>query len=85
MKNKMEIPMLKLNKWHWVEEEGYPKDDCMWCILMLKSDDGSLDVFAGGYNEHTQEFYANFGFGGAVIEAESVVGWVPFEECEWEV
>lgn len=79
------IPKFKINNWHWVEEEGYPEDEFDWCLLMWKTKDGSLDLFVGSYNEKEEEFYVNFGFGGAILERESVIGWVPFEECKWEI
>lgn len=80
-----ETPQLLFTKWHWVEAEGLPEEEYTWCMIMWKCFDGSLDVFAGSYSKERQAFYADYGFGGAVLDGKRVLGWAAFEECRWHV
>ena len=82
---KMQIvePPVKLlrfvvDEWNFVADKGFPKDDeAMSCILVVKNVKGTYDYEFGGYNEQFHSFYNNFGLGGCVIEADSVVAWAP--------
>ena len=85
MENLGKMPKLIINKWHWVAEEGFPEDECEWCLLMYRGHDGEDEVLVGSYYEEKNEFYVNFGLGGLVMDAESVVGWASLEDCTWEL
>lgn len=64
--------------WNYVEEKGLPdEDDGMWCILVVEDGRGGYHYEFGGYNVESNTFYVNFGYGGCVIEAASVVAWAP--------
>jgi len=39
--------------------------------------EGGYDYEFGGYRALANTFYVNFGYGGLVIEADSVVAWAP--------
>ena len=83
VEDKQKIPQLLFDKWHWVETDGLPEEEYIWCILMWKCHDGTLDMHVGSYFEEKKEFYVNFGLGGAVLDADSVIGWADFADCEW--
>lgn len=67
--------------WNYVEEKGLPEDGT-WCFVIWKDSNGDYDYHLGGYDEDSNEFYVNFGMGGAVLSADSVIAWVPISEGE---
>lgn len=68
----------EITEWNLVADKGFPMgDEAMSCILVVKNLKGTYDYEFGGYNERFHSFYNNFGFGGCVIEADSVVAWAP--------
>ena len=67
-----------VDEWNFVSDKGFPTgDEAMSCILVVKNVNGTYGYDFGGYNEQFNSFYINFGFGGVVIEADSVVAWAP--------
>lgn len=66
--------------WNLVAEKGLPKDG-EWCFVIYKTDT-SYDYSIGGYSEDEHQFYANFGYGGLVLDADSVIAWALFEQDE---
>lgn len=68
-------------KWNLVSEKGYPEDG-EWCFLIYECK-GEYHYFVGGYHEDESQFYVNFGFGGAVVDAVDVYAWALFEDAEY--
>ena len=76
MKFKFEIDE---TRWNYVKEKGLPEDDG-FCIVIWKMG-GTYDYHMGSYCEVNHQFYVNFGLGGMVLDADSVVAWAPlFDE-----
>ena len=73
MKFKFEI---KEDQWIYVKDNGLPKDG-QWCFLISRLILGSYSYEFGGYNSMKGCFYINFGDGGCIINADSVIAWVP--------
>ncbi len=73
---KKEMALL-VKDWHWVDEVGFPKDneeDFDWYY----TDFGSVEV--AGYRPDFKDFYANFGYGGCVVEQENVLAWAKLQD-----
>lgn len=86
MKNKFEFHISE-SDWKYVEESGLPEEDT-WCLVIWKDSNGDFDYHVGGYFEKDNEFYVNFGLGGCVLSADSVVAWVPLfagDNFLWQV
>lgn len=86
VQKKFEIPMPKLAiaNWKWVAIDGLPTED-WWCLIMWRNHKGKMNVHVGSYYEKDKQFYVNFGLGGSVLEQDSVVGWVSFDDLKWNV
>lgn len=68
----------EITEWNLVADKGFPTgDEAMSCILVVKNVKGGYGYEFGGYKEESQSFYVNWGLGGGVIEADSVVAWAP--------
>lgn len=80
----MSMPKLIFDNWRLVEYDGLPNDGD-WCIVTWEDHNGNVDWFVGGYQAEHKQFYANFGFGGAVLKEESVVGWTLLDEYRWDM
>lgn len=80
MEGYMEI---RVRKWHSVSDEGYPEDGDV-CFIATKTDGDAPDGWLiGGYNEDENVFYADFGLGGMVTDAEDVIFWAHMEDTEF--
>lgn len=80
MEDYMEI---RVRKWHSVSDEGYPEDGDI-CFIVTKTDGDAPDCWlVGGYNEDENAFYADFGLGGMVADAEDVTSWALMEDAEF--
>ena len=67
-----------------VEHDGLPRDGD-WCIVVYEGENGSVEWFIGGYVEERKYFYADYGYGGAVLDADKVVGWTYLlEDAHWD-
>ncbi len=67
------------SKWNYVEDIGLPEDG-QWCFLIWRTHKGDYTYHLGGYNDRENSFYVNFGMGGCVLEADSVIAWVDLFE-----
>ena len=63
---------------NYVETDGFPQDDEI-CFVVWADKDNNIDCFIGGYNKKKEQFYADFGLGGFVINAKSVIAWKVFD------
>jgi len=73
MKINLNVPE---ENWNLVSEVGYPEDG-EWCFVIYKvNDEYSFSV--GGYSEREEQFYVNFGWGGSVLDEQSVHAWALF-------
>lgn len=79
------VPKLAFENWKWVAIDGLPTEDWWWCLIMWRDHEGNLDVHVGRYFEECKEFYVNFGLGGSILEADSVIGWISFDDMKWDV
>ena len=69
-----EIPK---EKWNIVSEVGLPQgDDGMWCLLVFDYFHNENYEYGFGGLRDDNTFYVNFGCGGMVSDADSVVAWV---------
>ena len=83
MKAAMALPKLVYDDWKTPEADGWPPD-WEWCMVMWLDHNNQPEVFVGSYNEDKKAFYANFGLGGAVLDLEDVVAWMPLHDRRWE-
>lgn len=72
---------LDIQNWHLVSEYGYP-DDHEWCIYAWQTINGDIEWAVGGYNADNRYFYADYGSGLSINEAESVLAWVSFNDIK---
>ena len=61
----------------YTETDGFPEDEEI-CFAVWKNKDGDFDCFIGAYNANKKCFYADFGFGGLILKADTVIAWKPF-------
>ena len=78
----MPMPQLGYDNWRTFKHDGAPPDG-EWCICLF-GHGKTPDVFVGGYDAKSKIFYANFGLGGAVLEAADVGAWIPISEFKWD-
>ncbi len=67
----------EITDWNLIADKGLPNEEEMCYILVVKKAKGGYGYEFGGYKEESQSFYVNWGLGGCVIEADSVVAWAP--------
>lgn len=73
MKFNLTVPK---ESWNLVSEVGYP-EDAEWCFLIYKVRD-KYSFSVGGYSVYEEQFYVNFGLGGAVLDEQDVYAWALF-------
>ncbi len=73
---------IRVDKWHKVSEEGYPKDGDI-CFIATGSGDETDSWLIGGYNEDENAFYVDFGLGGMVTDVGDVTAWAHIEDAEF--
>lgn len=74
---------IRVRNWHRVSDEGYPEDGDICFIATKTGGDAADGWLVGGYNEDEKAFYADFGLGGMVADAEDVVFWALMEDAEF--
>ena len=67
--------------WKYPQKDGWPKDDeCDICIFECEDN----KVFVGGYNtSYENEFYVNWGLGGAVYGTDNIIRWALLSSAKW--
>ena len=70
-----------LEDWNLVSEKGLPEDFTI-CLVIWKSSDGKLELFAGSYDEEFHQFKTYVGRGGLVLDEKSAIAWIDQENIE---
>ena len=70
--------VFKISNLNYVEADGLPNDEEL-CFVVWADKEGNLDCFVGSYDENKKQFYADYGMGGVIVKAKSVIAWKLFD------